>query len=126
MSNICLVIVLVYNGGMEHIVEIKVHQVGALIQVIYVMHHINVRIIIWFPVHSEVVFPKVTLHVNVQQLNIGYVKNEFRGILSRYEIFLEWLYMSRSSWRWSTLHILATVSSNDKYLFKCGWCGATL
>jgi hypothetical protein len=126
MSNICLVIALIYNGGMEHIVEIKVHQVGARIQVIYVMHHINVRIIIWFPVHSEVLFPKVTLHVNVQQINIGYVKNEFRGILSRYEIFLGWLYMSRSSRRWSTLHILASVSSIDKYLFKCSWCRTTL
>jgi hypothetical protein len=45
-EDFCLVIVRVYNGGMEHIVEIKVHHLGEAIQVRYVMHHINVRIII--------------------------------------------------------------------------------
>jgi hypothetical protein len=46
MKNICLVIVLVYNGGMVHIVVIKVHHLGERIQVLYVMQHINVLITI--------------------------------------------------------------------------------
>jgi hypothetical protein len=45
-ENISLVIVLVYNGGMELIVEIKVRHLGEPIQVRCVMHHINVRITI--------------------------------------------------------------------------------
>jgi hypothetical protein len=43
---IYLVIVRVYNGGMEHIVEIKAHHLGELMQVLCVMQHINVPIII--------------------------------------------------------------------------------
>ena len=45
-KNNSLVIVLNYNGGMVHTVEIKEHQLGERIQVRDVMLHINVRIII--------------------------------------------------------------------------------
>jgi hypothetical protein len=46
MKIFCLVIVQVYNGGMEHIVEIKDYHRGVSMQVIYVMQHINVLITI--------------------------------------------------------------------------------
>ncbi len=45
-ENISLVIVRIYNGGMEHIVEIKAHHLGELIRVASVMLHINVQITI--------------------------------------------------------------------------------
>ena len=95
-GSIVLVIVLVYNGGMEPIVEIKVRHRGERILVRYVMRHINVRITILFPVHSVAQISQLTQHVNVQQLNTGYVKYEFHSILASSGIFLEWVYVHRS------------------------------
>jgi hypothetical protein len=88
IKNIYLVIVPVYNGGMDHIVGIKAPHLGELIQVLYVMLHINVQITISSLVHW-------VQHVNVQQLNTGFVKSSILIYLLSY-IFLEWADMLRS------------------------------